>query len=146
MSSVIIAQHFVFLSWCASVSYVSCHKMFSVFFCEKRRGKATVIRYLVTVLRDRERRSFLHLLHFFQSFFSVYNVLQFVVFFYYLFNRKQGSRECPAWVISSKIWPPSVAKVSISSKGFLNNRIYHSLYISKIYFESIILVILDNNY
>ena len=36
MSSVIIAQHFVFLSWCASVSYVSCHKMFSVFFCEKK--------------------------------------------------------------------------------------------------------------
>ena len=31
-------------------------------FSFAKKGKATVIRYLVTVLRDRERRSFLHLL------------------------------------------------------------------------------------
>ena len=72
----------------------------------QKKGKATVIRYLVTVLRDRERRSFLHLL---RSFFSSRITVHF-----FLFNRKWGSRECPARVISDKIWPPFAAvKVSI---------------------------------
>ena len=75
-------------------------------FSFAKKGKATVIRYLVTVLRDRERRSFLHLL---RSFFSSRITVHF-----FLFNRKWGSRECPARVISDKIWPPFAAvKVSI---------------------------------
>ena len=74
-------------------------------FSFAKKGKATVIRYLVTVLRDRERRSFLHLLQVFFSRITVH---------FLLFNRKWGSRECPARVISDKIWPPFAAvKVSI---------------------------------
>ena len=66
----------------------------------------------MTVLRDRERRSFFTSFTFFPLFLVIVD--------FFFFNRKLGSRECPARVISSKIWPPFAA-----------------LYVTRIWVESI---------
>ena len=76
--------------------------MFS--FAKKREGHSNQV-LSDSFKRQRKAQLFTSFTEFFSSRITVH---------FSLFNRKWGSRECPARVISDKIWPPFAAvKVSI---------------------------------